>query len=58
MITGPILVAFGLTYGAAKKLMSSPGATRQAVSEALMNNPSLFGVIPANVREQLRGMKE
>lgn len=58
MIAGPILVASGLTYGAAKKLMSSPGATRQAVSEALMNNPSLFGVIPANVREQLRGMKE
>lgn len=58
MIAGPILVASGLTYGAAKKLMSSPGATRKAVSEALMNNPSLFGVVPANVREQLRGMKE
>ena len=58
MIAGPILVASGLTYGAAKKLMESPSATRQAVSEALMRNPELFGVVPANIREQLRGMKE
>jgi len=58
MIAGPILTASGLTYAAAKKLMQDPGATRKAVSEALMSNPSLFGVIPANIREQLRGMKE
>lgn len=58
LIAGPILLASGLTYGAAKKLMESPSATRQAVSEALMRNPALFGVVPANVREQLRGMKE
>lgn len=58
MIAGPILVASGITYGAAKKLMESPSATRQAVSEALMRNPELFGVVPANIREQLRGMKE
>ncbi len=58
MIAGPILAASGLTYGAAKQLMKNPGETRKAVSEALMNNPSLFGVIPANIREQIRGMKE
>jgi len=58
MIAGPILTASGLTYGAAKQLMKNPGETRKAVSEALMNNPSLFGVVPANIREQLRGMKE
>jgi len=58
MIAGPILVASGLTYGAAKKLMQSPSQTRKAVSEALSSNPSLFGVVPANIREQLRGMKE
>lgn len=57
-IAGPILLASGATYGAAKKLMQSPSSTRKAVSEALMNNPSLFGMIPANIREQLRGMKE
>lgn len=58
MIAGPILVASGLTYGAAKKLMESPSATRQAVSELLMKNPSLFGVVPSNVREQLKAMAE
>ena len=58
MIAGPILVASGLTYGAAKKLMESPSATRQAVSEALMKNPALFGVVPANVREQLKAIPE
>lgn len=52
----PILTASGITYGAAKQLMKDPGATRKAVSEALTNNPALFGVVPANVREQLRGM--
>lgn len=57
MIAGPILVASGLTYGAAKKLMESPSATRQAVSEALMSNPALFGVVPANIREQLKELK-
>lgn len=57
-IAAPILLASGLTYGAAKKLMQSPSATRKAVSEALSSNPSLFGMIPANIREQLRGMKE
>jgi hypothetical protein len=57
LIAGPILVASGLTYGAAKKLMQDPGATRKAVSEALMSNPSLFGVVPSNVREQLKEMQ-
>ncbi len=52
----PILTASGVTYAAAKKLMQDPGATRKAVSEALANNPALFGVVPANVREQLKGM--
>lgn len=58
MIALPILTASGLTYGAAKKLMQSPSQTRKAVSEALSSNPSLFGVVPANIREQLKGMKE
>lgn len=58
MIALPILSASGITYAAAKQLMKDPGATRKAVSKALMDNPALFGVVPANIREQLRGMKE
>ena len=57
-IAGPILVASGLTYGAAKQLMKNPSETRKAISAALMSNPSLFGVIPANIREQMRTMSE
>jgi len=53
----PILTASGITYGAAKQLMKDPGATRKAVSEALTNNPALFGVVPANVREQLKTLQ-
>ena len=57
-IAGPILVASGLTYGAAKQLMKNPSETRKAISAALMSNPSLFGVIPANIREQMKTMAE
>lgn len=56
-IAGPILLASGATYATAKRLMQDPGATRKAVTEALTKNPALFGVVPANVREQLKEMK-
>lgn len=58
MIALPILTASGVSYAAAKALMKDPGAARQAVSKALSENPALFGVVPANVREQLKAMKE
>lgn len=53
----PVLTASGITYAAAKQLMKDPGATRKAVSEALTNNPALFGVVPTNVREQLKTLQ-
>jgi hypothetical protein len=53
----PILTASGLTYGAAKQLMKDPGATRTAVAEALQKNPSLFGIVPSNIREQIKETK-
>lgn len=54
----PIIVASGITYKTAERLMQNPSATRKAVSEALMKNPALFGLVPSNIREQLKAMPE
>jgi hypothetical protein len=49
----PILVASGLTYGAAKQLMKSPSAARLAVKKALENNTGMFGAAGADLYNQM-----
>jgi len=49
----PILVASGLTYGAAKQLMKSPSAARSAVKKALENNTGMFGAAGADLYNQM-----
>ena len=49
----PVLVASGLTYGAAKQLMKSPSATRLAVKKALENNTGMFGAAGADLYNQI-----
>lgn len=49
----PILVASGLTYGAAKQLMKTPSAARLAVKKALENNTGMFGAAGADLYNQM-----
>ena len=49
----PILVASGLTYGAAKQLMKTPSAARLAVKKALENNTGMFGAGGADLYNQM-----
>ena len=49
----PILVASGLTYGAAKQLMKTPSAARLAVKNALENNTGMFGAAGADLYNQM-----
>jgi hypothetical protein len=49
----PVLVASGLTYGAAKQLMKSPSAARLAVKKALENNTGMFGAAGADLYNQM-----
>lgn len=49
----PVLVASGLTYGAAKQLMKTPSAARLAVKKALENNTGMFGSGGAELYNQI-----
>ena len=49
----PVLVASGITYGAAKQLMKTPSAARLAVKKALENNAGLFGSGGAELYNQI-----
>ena len=49
----PILIASGLTYGAAKQLMKTPSAARLAVKKALENNTGMFGSAGSDLYNQL-----
>jgi hypothetical protein len=49
----PLLVASGMTYGAAKQLMKTPSAARLAVKKALENNTGMFGAAGADLYNQM-----
>jgi len=58
IIAGPVLVASGMTYAAANKLMQNPSATRKAVKAALEKNPGLFGLAGTKMWEDLSKQAE
>jgi hypothetical protein len=49
----PLLVASGMTYGAARQLMKTPSAARLAVKKALENNTGMFGAAGADLYNQM-----
>ncbi len=49
----PVLVASGISYGAAKKLMENPSALRLAVKKALENNTGTFGAAGTQFYQQM-----
>lgn len=49
----PVLIASGMTYGAAKALMKTPSAARLAVKKALENNTGLFGAAGSELYNQM-----
>jgi hypothetical protein len=49
----PLLVASGMTYGAARQLMKTPSAARLAVKKALENNTGMFGAAGAELYNQM-----
>jgi hypothetical protein len=49
----PILTASGLTYGAARQLMKTPGPARIAIKKALENNTGMFGAAGADLYNQM-----
>lgn len=57
-IAAPILIASGMTYAAANKLMQNPSATRIAVKKALEKNPGLFGLAGTKVWQDLSNQSE
>lgn len=57
-IAAPILIASGMTYAAANKLMQNPSATRLAVQKALEKNPGLFGLAGTKLWEDLSRQAE
>lgn len=57
-IAAPILIASGMTYAAANKLMQNPSATRIAVKKALEKNPGLFGLAGTKVWQDLSKQSE
>lgn len=57
-IAAPILIASGMTYAAANKLMQNPSATRLAVQKALEKNPGLFGLAGTKLWEDLSKQAE
>lgn len=49
----PVLIASGMTYGAAKQLMKNPSAARLALKQALENNTGTFGSAGTEFYQQL-----
>ena len=49
----PVLLASGMSYGAAKQLMKNPSAARLALKQALENNAGTFGSAGTEFYQQL-----
>lgn len=58
VIAGPLLVASGLSYKTAEKLMGDPSKLRLAVQKAIQDNPGLLGQAAANIYNQENGNRE